>query len=60
MEFTGRLRIYSVTSTQAGEVLRTQVTSPKLFDNPIHDAALKDNWVITFNKTTKNFEINLE
>ena len=57
MEFTGRLRIYSVTNIQKGTVINAEITSPPLWDNYIDEAGLEDEWLITYNKQTGNFEI---
>ena len=57
MEFTGRLRIYSVTNIQKGTVITAEITSPSLWDNYIAEDGLEEEWNITLNKKTGNFEI---
>lgn len=68
VEFTGRLRIYHVPHIQkrmvfAGDILypdyvkKIDITSPPLWDNYIAEDGLKEEWIITFNKKSGNFEI---
>ena len=57
VEFTGRLRIYSVSGYQEGSVLRAEVTSPRLWDHYIGVPGLADEWIITYNKATGAYEI---
>jgi hypothetical protein len=57
VEFTGRLRIYSVTNIQKGTVINAEITSPSLWDNYIAEPGLGEEWIITLNKKTGNFEI---
>ena len=57
VEFTGRLRIYAVTGIQEGTVIRAEVTSPRLWDHHIDEPGLADEWIITYNKASGNYEI---
>jgi len=68
VEFTGRLRIYHVPHVPtrmlfAGDILypdyvkKIDITSPPLWDNYIAEPGLKEEWIITFNKQSGNFEI---
>ena len=43
---------------QEGTVLRAEVTSPRLWDHFIDEPGLAEEWIITYNKATGNYEIN--
>jgi hypothetical protein len=56
VEFTGRLRIYSVTNIKKGTVINAEITSPSLWDRYIAEDGLEEEWTITLNETG-DFEI---
>ncbi|KAF8557519.1 hypothetical protein OG21DRAFT_1505251 [Imleria badia] len=56
VEFAARLRIYAVTGLTEGSVINTQITSDKLWDHQLGEQGLTDDWTITYNPDTGNYE----